>query len=49
MYLNEANLLNNLRLRYKKDNIYVRIPLFFCLFFISLKMSHSFRHMLPIF
>ena len=23
MYLNEANLLNNLRLRYKKDNIYV--------------------------
>jgi hypothetical protein len=24
MYLNEANLLNNIRLRYKKDIIYVR-------------------------
>ena len=24
MYLNEANLLNNIRIRYKKDIIYVR-------------------------
>lgn len=50
MYLNEATLLNNVRVRYSKDKIYVssdlRVKMFWLKIFIF--VSISFNHLLKL-
>lgn len=41
MYLNEATLLNNVRVRYNKDHIYVGFLLFLC---VSARASAKLRY-----